>query len=145
MSGLAESAQRCNQLCDQHSERYLNTAVGKFPAAEIRAALDKLKRQGFVVRLKTAKEIIADVEAYKLAHGLPRKQRRVHTNFYTDPQRRKLVDNVHALLIPGRPTHEACKLAGVNYRSFIAWRSRYNIKTPVLPGRQDIKQKRGEG
>ena len=100
MSGLAESAQRCNQLCDQHSERYLNTAVGKFPAEVVRASLDKLKKQGFEVRLKTEQETNADLEAFDLAHRV--QARPVLRTSYTDQRRRELLEEVNALLIRDR-------------------------------------------
>ena len=140
MSGLAESAQRCNQLCDQHSERYLNTAVGKFPAEVVRASLRKVAEQGFEVRLKTERETNADLEAFELARGL--QARPVLRTCYTDQRRRELLEEVNALLISGHVAADACKIAKVKYSNYLKWRLRYGGQLPAL---QRAGRKRGEG
>ena len=140
MSGLVESAQRCQQLVDQHSERYLNTAVGKFPAEVVRASLDKLKKQGFEVRLKTEQETNADLEAFDLAHRV--QARPVLRTSYTDQRRRELLEEVNALLISGHALPAACKIAKVKHGNYLKWRRRYGGQLPAL---QPVGKKRGEG
>ena len=75
MSSMAELAHSCNNLCDRHAEHYQHTAACKFPANEIRAAIEKVNRHGFVMRLKTNEEIREDIVAYKL---LPQLHRLAH-------------------------------------------------------------------
>ena len=125
MSSTGEEALSCNTLFDKHSENYQQTVAYKYPAHEVRAMIDKVVKQGFEVRLKTEEEISADIEVFRLAKKNIIKKRRVRTIYYTDTERQDLLQKVNDLLISAGSAAKACEKAGVNYKSYLAWRMRY--------------------
>ena len=122
MSSTGEEALSCNTLCDKHSENYQQTVAYKYPAHEVRAMIDKVVKQGFEVRLKTEEEISADIKSAKKHIN---RKRRVRTMYYTDTERQDLLQKVNDLLISAGSVAKACEKAGVNYKSYLAWRIRY--------------------
>jgi hypothetical protein len=82
MSSTGEEALRCNTLFDKYSENYQQTVAYKYPAHEVRAMIDKVVKQGFEVRLKTEKEISADIEVFRLAKKHIIRKRRVRKMYY---------------------------------------------------------------
>lgn len=142
----AQSARDINCLCDLAAERYQRSAVGQFPADQVRADLARLALRGFEVRRKTPDEVLADCAAVDAKLGKIEKpakkvdRRKTRRPWHTDAQRLAFVAQVHAQLATGLTAPEACRKAGVVYQSFIAWRKRFGITEPVLPGRLDIKK-----
>ena len=139
MSGLAQTAQRCNQLCDVHSERYLSTAAGKFPPEVVQESIKKVSEQGFVIRLKSESELSDELAAYDLAQRILSKP--VLRTSYTDQRRRELLEEVNALMHSGHFAAEACKIAKVEYSNYLRWRSRYGGQLPAL---QRVGRKKGD-
>jgi len=136
---MGQIAHACNQLCDNHAEKFMRSAVGKFPPEAVRQALkNAVLFDGMDIRLKTAAEKRAECKAYDKAHGIkarsPKIRRARSVNFSHD-QRIALVAKVHAVLSKHATTADACDAVGVGYTSFIAWRSRYNMMDVQLPGR----------
>ena len=120
--------------------------AARLPFADaIRKGIADYNRQGFECRMSTPDEVREQCKAFDDKHKMPKWEPKVSSKrrrgkSYTDETRNAVISIIHDSMSEGHTTKESCVIAGVGYRLYMQWRTRFKITSPKCQGKSGPKK-----